>query len=82
MVDILSVAVDSTGVTSFRNALTAIFRGVSYVPVNTLVGCGVNSCFKFSNAAVKRVASVDNGILHVAGKNQLDCFLAQSMSTP
>ena len=68
MVDSLSADADNTVVMSSYNVLTAIFIGVLCVLVNGLVDCGVNSYFKFSNATLKQVASVDNGILHVAGK--------------
>ena len=68
MKDIFSDDVDSTGVMRLCNNLTAILRGVPFVAVNRLVVSGVNSYFKFSNAAVKRVSFLDNGILHVEGK--------------
>ena len=82
MENILSDAVESTGVMSLCNSLTEILRGMPCVPVNRLVGCGVNSSLKFSNAAVKSVASVDNGILHVTGKKSTLFFLVQSILPP
>ncbi len=43
MEDILEDTVNITGAVSCHNALTAVLRGVSYVPVNRLIGYGVNS---------------------------------------